>query len=187
MEKAILGKKLGMTQLFCEDGALIPVTVIEAGPCVVVQKKNAETDGYEAVQLGFADKAERKMNKPQKGHFDKAGVAYKAFLKELAEMYKVDNINDYLSDYPEDINVRDKSLNQINSPRAIMLNNSNAKNVNLDEIVRLISAKTSGSEISNLISLLVKSEERCQAAEKRVLELEKEVSDLRAKLSKTEG
>lgn len=113
--------------------------------------------------------------------------APKAFLEELAEMYKVDNINDYLSDYPADINVRDKSLNQINSPRAIMLNNSNAKNLNLDEIVRLISAKTSGSEISNLIGLLVKSEERCQAAEKRVLELEKEVSDLRTKLSKTEG
>ena len=111
--------------------------------------------------------------------------APKAFLEELAEMYKVDNINDYLSDYPADI--KDKSLNQINSPRAIMLNNSNAKNLNLDEIVRLISAKTSGSEISNLIGLLVKSEERCQAAEKRVLELEKEVSDLRAKLSKTEG
>ena len=89
MEKAILGKKLGMTQLFCEDGALIPVTVIEAGPCVVVQKKTAETDGYEAVQLGFADKAERKMNKPQKGHFDKAGVAYKAFLKE----FRLDDIS----------------------------------------------------------------------------------------------
>lgn len=83
MKKAILGKKLGMTQLFREDGSLIPVTVIEAGPCVVVQKKTVDTDGYESVQIGFSDKSEKKMNKPMKGHFDKAGVAYKAFLKEF--------------------------------------------------------------------------------------------------------
>ena len=89
MKKAILGKKLGMTQLFCEDGRMIPVTVIEAGPCVVVQKKTVETDGYEAVQFGFADKAERKMNKPLKGHFDKAGVAYKAYLRE----FRLDDIS----------------------------------------------------------------------------------------------
>ena len=89
MKKAILGKKLGMTQLFCEDGSLIPVTVVEAGPCVVVQKKTVETDGYEAVQLGFGDKAEKKMNKPRAGHFGKAGVAFKSFLKE----FKLDDIS----------------------------------------------------------------------------------------------
>lgn len=83
MKKAILGKKLGMTQLFCEDGSMIPVTVVEAGPCVVVQKKTVETDGYEAVQYGFSDKTERKMNKPMKGHFEKAGAPYKAFLREF--------------------------------------------------------------------------------------------------------
>ncbi len=83
MKKAILGKKLGMTQLFNEDGIMIPVTVIEAGPCVVVQKKTVETDGYNAIQVGFDDKAERKMNKPMKGHFDKAKVAYKKYLREF--------------------------------------------------------------------------------------------------------
>lgn len=91
MKKAILGKKLGMTQLFNEDGTMIPVTVIEAGPCVVVQKKTVETDGYEAIQVGFDDKAERKMNKPLKGHFDKAKVAYKRNLKE----FRLDDISSY--------------------------------------------------------------------------------------------
>ena len=91
MKKAILGKKLGMTQLFNEDGTMIPVTVIEAGPCVVVHKKTVETDGYEAIQVGFDDKAERKMNKPLKGHFDKAKVAYKRNLKE----FRLDDISSY--------------------------------------------------------------------------------------------
>lgn len=91
MKKAILGKKLGMTQLFNEDGVMIPVTVIEAGPCVVVQKKTIETDGYEAIQVGFDDKAERKMNKPMKGHFDKAKVAYKRNLKE----FRLDDISSF--------------------------------------------------------------------------------------------
>jgi len=91
MKKAILGKKLGMTQLFNEDGIMIPVTVIEAGPCVVVQKKTVETDGYEAIQVGFDDKAERKMNKPMKGHFDKAKVAYKKNLKE----FRLDDISSF--------------------------------------------------------------------------------------------
>ena len=91
MQKAILGKKLGMTQLFNEDGTMIPVTVIEAGPCVVVQKKTVETDGYEAIQVGFDDKAERKMNKPMKGHFDKAKVAYKKNLKE----FRLDDISSF--------------------------------------------------------------------------------------------
>ena len=91
MKKAILGKKLGMTQLFNEDGVMIPVTVIEAGPCVVVQKKTVETDGYEAIQVGFDDKAERKMNKPMKGHFDKAKVAYKRNLRE----FRLDDISSF--------------------------------------------------------------------------------------------
>ena len=83
MKKAILGKKLGMTQLFCEDGSMIPVTVVEAGPCVVVQKKTVETDGYEAVQLGYGDLKPHKVTKPMKGFFDKAGVAPKKTLKEF--------------------------------------------------------------------------------------------------------
>lgn len=91
MKKAILGKKLGMTQLFNEDGVMIPVTVIEAGPCVVVQKKTTTTDGYEAIQVGFDDKAERKMNKPMKGHFDKAKVAYKKNLRE----FRLDDISSF--------------------------------------------------------------------------------------------
>ena len=83
MKKAILGKKLGMTQVFAEDGKVTPVTVIAAGPCTVVQKKTVDTDGYDAVQVCFEEKAERKMNKPLKGHFDKAGVAYARDLREL--------------------------------------------------------------------------------------------------------
>ena len=68
MQKAIIGKKLGMTQLFDENGSFIPVTVIEAGPCVVVQKKTAENDGYESVQLGFGEVSDKHVNKPMKGH-----------------------------------------------------------------------------------------------------------------------
>ena len=83
MEKAIIGKKVGMSQIFDTDGKVIPVTVIEAGPCVVVQKKTAEKDGYEAVQLGFEDVPERKLTKPEKGHLDKAGVSPKKHLKEF--------------------------------------------------------------------------------------------------------
>ena len=83
MKKGIIGKKIGMTQIFDEKGNVIPVTVINAGPCVVVQKKTTEKDGYEAVQLGFSETEERKLTKPQKGHFGKAGVAYKRYLKEF--------------------------------------------------------------------------------------------------------
>ena len=83
MKKAILGKKLGMTQIFAEDGTLVPVTVIEAGPCSVVQKKTVEIDGYSAVQVGFVDKKEKKANKPEKGHFAKAGVSVKRYVKEF--------------------------------------------------------------------------------------------------------
>lgn len=83
MQKCIMGKKLGMTQIFDEAGNVIPVTVIEAGPCIVVSKKTAENDGYEAVQIGFGDIADKKVNKPMKGHFAKADVAAKKHLKEF--------------------------------------------------------------------------------------------------------
>ncbi len=82
MKKAILGKKIGMTQIFDENGKVIPVTVIEAGPCVVSQKKSVETDGYDAVQIGFGDIRPKLVNKPMKGHFDKSNVAPKRILKE---------------------------------------------------------------------------------------------------------
>ncbi len=81
--KTILGKKIGMTQIFSESGEVIPVTVIEAGPVVVTQIKTLETDGYEGVQIGFMDKKEQRVNKPDKGHFDKAGAPYKKYLAEF--------------------------------------------------------------------------------------------------------
>ena len=83
MQKGIIGKKIGMTQIFDEKGNAVAVTVVEAGPCVVVQKKTAENDGYAAVQLGYGDMAAHKVNKPMKGHFDKADVAPKRTLKEF--------------------------------------------------------------------------------------------------------
>ncbi|MDI3536935.1 MAG: 50S ribosomal protein L3 [Eubacteriaceae bacterium] len=83
MKKAIIGRKIGMTQVFGENGVAIPVTVVEAGPCVVVQKKTMETDGYEAVQLAFGEVKERRMTKPLKGHYDKNGVEYKKVIKEF--------------------------------------------------------------------------------------------------------
>jgi len=83
MVKAIIGKKVGMTQIFDEKGKVVPVTVIEAGPCVVVQKKTEENDGYDSVQLGFRDVKERKLTKPQLGHIKKAGVSAKRYLKEF--------------------------------------------------------------------------------------------------------
>lgn len=93
MKKAILATKVGMTQIWNEDGVLIPVTVLQAGPCVVTQVKTVENDGYAAVQVGFQDKREKLVNKPQKGQFDKAGVSYKRFLREFrfedAENYNV--------------------------------------------------------------------------------------------------
>ena len=83
MKKAIIGKKVGMTQIFDEAGKVVPVTVIEAGPCVVVQKKTVEKEGYAAVQLGYEDIAEKKLSKPEKGHLEKAGVEMKKHLKEF--------------------------------------------------------------------------------------------------------
>ena len=91
MKKAILATKVGMTQIFNEDGVLTPVTVLQAGPCVVTQVKTLENDGYEAVQVGFADKREKLVNKPMKGHFDKAGVSYKRFVRE----FRFENASEY--------------------------------------------------------------------------------------------
>ena len=97
MKKGIIGKKIGMTQLFDESGKVIPVTVVEAGPCVVVQKKTMENDGYEAVQVGFGDVKVTRVNKPLAGHFKKADVAPKKVLKEfrLADTASV-NVGDIL-------------------------------------------------------------------------------------------
>ena len=89
MQKGIIGKKIGMTQIFDEAGKFIPVTVVEAGPCVVVQKKTVENDGYSAVQLGFGDISAKRVNKPLQGHFKKADVALKRTLKE----FKFDDID----------------------------------------------------------------------------------------------
>ena len=83
MKKGIIGKKIGMTQIFLESGEVIPVTIIEAGPCPVVQKKTAETDGYDAIQLGFAEVADKKVTNPIKGHFKKANITLKRHLKEF--------------------------------------------------------------------------------------------------------
>ena len=91
MKKAILATKVGMTQIFNENGALVPVTVLQAGPCVVTQVKTAENDGYKAVQVGFVDKRDKLVNKPQKGHFDKAGVSYKRYVRE----FKFENAEEY--------------------------------------------------------------------------------------------
>ena len=93
MKKAILATKVGMTQIWNEDGVLIPVTVLQAGPCVVTQVKTVENDGYAAIQVGFQDKRENLVNNPMKGQFDKAGVPCKRFVKEFrledAENYNV--------------------------------------------------------------------------------------------------
>lgn len=83
MKKAILGKKIGMTQLFKADGTMIPVTVVEAGPCPVVQKKTVAKEGYDSVQLGFCEKRDKLSNKPEKGHFAKAGLKPMRYLKEF--------------------------------------------------------------------------------------------------------
>ncbi|MGL4344779.1 MAG: 50S ribosomal protein L3 [Cellulosilyticaceae bacterium] len=91
MKKAIMAKKIGMTQIFDENANLIPVTVLEAGPCTVVQKKTIENDGYEAIQVGFVDAKEKQLIKPEKGHFAKAGVAAKKYLKE----FRLEDISSY--------------------------------------------------------------------------------------------
>ncbi|MCI2161168.1 MAG: 50S ribosomal protein L3, partial [Oscillospiraceae bacterium] len=83
MKKGIIGKKIGMTQIFDEKGNVIPVTVIEAGPCVVAQKKTVENDGYQSVQLGYGEMKAQRLTKPMKGHFEKADVAPKKVLREF--------------------------------------------------------------------------------------------------------
>lgn len=89
MQKGIIGKKMGMTQIFDENGKVVPVTVVKAGPCTVVQKKTVESDGYVAVQLGYGDISAKKVSKPAKGHFDKADVAPKRTLRE----FRLDDIS----------------------------------------------------------------------------------------------
>ena len=89
MQKGIIGKKMGMTQIIDENGKVVPVTVVEAGPCTVVQKKTVESDGYVAVQLGYGDISAKKVSKPAKGHFDKADVAPKRTLRE----FRLDDIS----------------------------------------------------------------------------------------------
>ncbi len=89
--KNMLGIKIGMTQIFTEDGTVIPVSVVEAGPLYVVQKKTIDKDGYNAIQVGFTDVKAIRVNKPKKGHFDKSNVGYKKFLREI----RVDNIDDF--------------------------------------------------------------------------------------------
>ena len=91
MKKGILGKKLGMTQIFDEKGRFVAVTVVEAGPCTVLQKKTKETDGYEAIQVGFGDIREKLVNKPKKGHFAKAGVSIKRHVRE----FRLEDISSY--------------------------------------------------------------------------------------------
>lgn len=91
MKKAIIAKKIGMTQIFAEDGTLVPVTVLEAGPCVVTQKKTMENDGYEAIQVGFGEIKAKHVNSPSKGHFEKAGVEPTKLLKE----FKLEDISSY--------------------------------------------------------------------------------------------
>ena len=91
MKKAILATKVGMTQIFNEDGGLTPVTGLQAGPCVVTQVKTVENDGYDAVQVGYVDKREKLVTKPVKGHFDKAGVSYKRYVRE----FRFENASEY--------------------------------------------------------------------------------------------
>lgn len=99
LQKAIMGIKVGMTQIFSEDGKAIPVTVVEAGPCTVLQKKKDETDGYNAIQVGFYNLKENKANKPLKGHFKKANVKPLRFIRE----FRMANVDEY--DIGQDINV----------------------------------------------------------------------------------
>ena len=97
MKKAIIGKKLGMTQIFDEKGNVIPVTIIEAGPCVVAQKKTVEKDGYNALQLGFAEVKAKHLTKPEIGHFEKAGVPMKKHLKEFRLDDCSANVGDFIT------------------------------------------------------------------------------------------
>ena len=112
MKKAILATKVGMTQIFNDEGVLVPVTVLQAGPCVVTQVKTEENDGYKAVQVGFVDKREKLVNKPVKGHFDKAGVSYKRFVRE----FRFENSEEY--NVKDEIKADIKRLGQSRGPMA---------------------------------------------------------------------
>jgi len=101
MKKCILGKKIGMTQIFNEDGVVIPVTVVEAGPCTVVQKKTVENDGYSSIKVGFVDASEKKLNKPEKGQFSKIKVAGKKYLRE----FKLEDVDKF--EIGQDIKIGD--------------------------------------------------------------------------------
>lgn len=101
MNKGILGKKLGMTQIFDKDGRAVPVTVVEAGPCVVVQKKTVETDGYNGLQIGFGEVKPSRVNKPMMGHFKKAGLEPKRYLRE----FRLDDITNYEIGNVIDVNI----------------------------------------------------------------------------------
>ncbi len=92
MKKALIARKIGMTQIFVEDGSLVPVTVLKAGPCTVTQVKTMDNDGYSAVQVGFTDKKEKHTTKPEQGHFEKAGVSFKRFVKE----FRLENSEEYV-------------------------------------------------------------------------------------------
>ena len=99
--KAILGKKVGMTQIFDEDGTVVPVTLVEAGPCYVTQKKTTESDGYNAIQMGFGEVPDRKLNKPRHGHLKKSGSPPLRYLRE----FRVDELDDYKEGQQVDVSV----------------------------------------------------------------------------------
>ena len=122
MKKAILATKVGMTQIFNNEGVLVPVTVLQAGPCVVTQVKTEENDGYKAVQVGFVDKREKLVNKPVKGHFDKAGVSYKRYVRE----FRFENAEEY--------NVKAKSK-PISSQRATRLTQQRSPKVKVSRVL----------------------------------------------------
>ena len=115
MKKAILATKVGMTQIFDEKGTLVPVTVLQAGPCVVTQVKTVANDGYSAVQVGFVDKREKLVNKPVKGHFDKAGVSYKRFVRE----FRLDDAENYSvkDEIKADVSQQARRLMLLQSPK----------------------------------------------------------------------
>ncbi len=92
MKKALIARKIGMTQIFVEDGSLVPVTVLQAGPCTVTQVKTVDNDGYSAIQVGFEDKKEKHTTKPEQGHFEKASVSFKRFVKE----FRLENAEEFV-------------------------------------------------------------------------------------------
>ena len=136
MQKGIIGKKVGMTQVFDENGKVTAVTVIEAGPCAVVQRKTKENDGYEAVQLGFGDMSVKRVTKPRKGHFDKADVAPKRTLREfrlddcsgysIGDIVKADVFASGIAEHPEDWHMLQRLWLADLDPRAAASHGSSA-------------------------------------------------------------